>query len=99
MAVPAPAVRPAPAQNRPAPNQIAPKPASVNNAGRQPYRGHGSQSAGSDRNSGPRPKKEPKTLFARSFKSVGTRTYTAEVKEAGNGNQFIVLTESKPDAN
>ena len=44
-----------------------------------------------------REKKEPKTLFQQFFKSVGTRTYVAQVKEAGNGNQFLVLTEAKPD--
>jgi hypothetical protein len=45
--------------------------------------------------SGPKP--EPKTLFQKYFKSVGPRTYAAQVKEAGNGNHFIVLTEGKRD--
>jgi len=40
---------------------------------------------------------EAKILFQSYFKSVGPRTYAAQVKEAGNGNQFIVLTESKRD--
>jgi hypothetical protein len=40
-------------------------------------------------------KPEPKILFQKFFKSVGPRTYAAQVKEAGNGNHFIVLTEGK----
>src|SRR5437764_358868 len=54
------------------------------------------------RRSGPKsdkdkPKKEPKILFQRFFKSVGPRTYAAQIKEAGNGNHFLVLTEGKRD--
>src|SRR5215813_558141 len=44
-----------------------------------------------------RTKPEPKILFQRHFKSVGPRTYAAQVKEAGNGNHFLVLTEGKRD--
>src|ERR1700752_5232906 len=44
-----------------------------------------------------RKKAEPKTLFQQYFKSVGPRTYAAQVKEAGNGNHFIVLTEGRRD--
>src|SRR5438876_430115 len=40
---------------------------------------------------------EPKILFQKYFKSVGPRTYAAQLKEAGNGNQFLVLTEGKRD--
>lgn len=40
---------------------------------------------------------EAKILFQKFFKSVGPRTYAAQLKEAGNGNQFIVLTEGKRD--
>ena len=43
------------------------------------------------------PKPEPKILFQKYFKSVGPRTYAAQVKEAGNGNHFLVLTEGKRD--
>src|SRR5215510_2540487 len=43
------------------------------------------------------PKPDQKILFQRYFKSVGPRTYAAQVKEAGNGNHFIVLTEGKRD--
>ena len=42
-----------------------------------------------------KPKAEPKILFQSYFKSVGPRTYAAQVKEAGNGNHFLVLTEGK----
>lgn len=47
----------------------------------------------------PAARPEAKILFQQYFKSVGPRTYAAQVKEAGNGNQFIVLTESKRDKN
>jgi len=43
------------------------------------------------------PKEEPKILFQKYFKSVGPRTYASQVKEAGNGNHFLVLTEGKRD--
>jgi hypothetical protein len=40
---------------------------------------------------------EQKILFQKFFKSVGPRTYAAQVKEANNGNHFLVLTEGKRD--
>ena len=40
-------------------------------------------------------KPEPVILFQNYFKSLGPRTYAAQVKEAGNGNHFLVLTEGK----
>jgi hypothetical protein len=40
---------------------------------------------------------QPKILTQSFFKSVGPRTYAAQVKEAGNGNHFLVLTEGKRD--
>ena len=46
----------------------------------------------------PSPKPEPAILFQRFFKSLGPRTYAAQVKEASNGNHFIVLTEGKRDS-
>ena len=45
-----------------------------------------------------KPKAEPRILFQTYFKSVGPRTYAAQVKEAANGNHFLVLTEGKRDA-
>ena len=42
-------------------------------------------------------KVEPKILFQKYFKSIGPRTYAAQLKEAGNGNHFLVLTEGKRD--
>ena len=44
-----------------------------------------------------KPKQEPKILFQKYFKSVGPRTYAGQLKEAGNGNHFLVLTEGKRD--
>jgi hypothetical protein len=60
----------------------------------------------SARKSNPRPlapqksaaKPEPKILYQTYFRSVGTRTYAAQVKEASNGNHFITLTEGRRDA-
>jgi len=42
-------------------------------------------------------KPEPEILFQKYFKSVGPRTYAAQLKRATNGNQFLVLTEGKRD--
>src|SRR3984957_20404936 len=42
-------------------------------------------------------KPEPKILFQKFFKSVGPRTYVAQVKEVANGNHLLVLTEGKRD--
>jgi hypothetical protein len=36
-------------------------------------------------------------LFQKFFKSVGPRTYAAQVKQAANGNHFLVLTEGRRD--
>jgi hypothetical protein len=43
------------------------------------------------------PKPEHKILYQTYFKSVGTRTYAAQVKEAGNRNHFLLLTEGRRD--
>ncbi|WP_428937309.1 DUF3276 family protein [Fontivita pretiosa] len=45
----------------------------------------------------PAPGAEARILFQKYFKSVGPRTYAAQVKQAGNGNHFLVLTEGKRD--
>jgi hypothetical protein len=58
---------------------------------RAPYRKFGK----GGKQSGPKP--EPKILFQQFFKSVGPRTYVAQVKQAANGNHFLVLTEGKRD--
>jgi hypothetical protein len=42
-------------------------------------------------------KPDARILFQRYFKSVGPRTYAAQVKEASNGNHFLVITEGKRD--
>lgn len=36
-------------------------------------------------------------LFQTYFKSVGPRTYAAQMKRAGNGNHYLVFTEGKRD--
>jgi hypothetical protein len=64
----------------------------------------GAQAAASGR---PSPASRPATrdanrppdpiLFQQFFKSVGPRTYVAQVKTAGNGNPYLVLTEGKRD--
>ena len=41
--------------------------------------------------------REDPILFQHYFKSVGPRTYAAQIKEARNGNQYLVLTEGKRD--
>jgi hypothetical protein len=39
-------------------------------------------------------------LFQKFFKSMGPRTYAAQVKQAANGNHYLILTEGyrKPDS-
>ena len=46
---------------------------------------------------GPGSKPQAEILFQKYFKSVGPRTYAAQLKQAGNGNHFLVLTEGKRD--
>lgn len=53
----------------------------------------------------PRPKAQPfrgekqpdPILFQTYFKSVGPRTFAAQMKRAGNGNHYLVFTEGKRD--
>jgi len=42
-------------------------------------------------------KPEPKILHQTFFKSVGPRTYAAQVKELANGNHMLMLTEGRRD--
>ena len=42
-------------------------------------------------------KPEHEILFQTYFKSVGPRTYAAQVKKASNDNHYLVLTEGKRD--
>jgi hypothetical protein len=42
-------------------------------------------------------KPDAKILFQKFFKSIGPRTYAAQIKEAGNGNHYLVLIEGKRD--
>ena len=43
------------------------------------------------------PKQPDPILFQTYFKSVGPRTYAAQMKRAGNGNHYLVFTEGKRD--
>src|SRR4051812_11312281 len=43
------------------------------------------------------PESEHEILFQKFFKSVGPRTYAAQVKKARNGNHYVVLMEGKRD--
>lgn len=45
----------------------------------------------------PEAKPEAKILFQKFFHSVGPRTYATQVKELGNGNHLLVITEGKRD--
>ena len=46
----------------------------------------------------PRKDAEHEILFQKYFKSVNPqRTYASQVKKAGNGNQYVVITEGKRD--
>jgi hypothetical protein len=53
--------------------------------------------AASRQNAAKAARREPEILFQKFFKSAGPRTYAAQVKRAGNGNHFLVLTEGKRD--
>jgi hypothetical protein len=65
-------------------------------AARKPF--SSTRSARSPRPSGPAGgKAEHEILFQQYFKSVGPRTYAAQVKRANNGNHYLVLTEGKRD--
>jgi hypothetical protein len=82
-----PAKPSAPRPSTPAAGEKSRNGASAN--GRQIPTASGSAKGGKDG--------EPKILFQKYFKSVGPRTYAAQVKECANGNHFLVLTEGKRD--
>jgi hypothetical protein len=44
-----------------------------------------------------KPRVEHPILFQHFFKSVGPRTYAAQVKKASNGNHYITITEGRRD--
>jgi hypothetical protein len=60
----------------------------------RPFKGRSPK--GAPRKSGPT-SAEHEILFQDYFKSVGPRTYAAQVKKAGNGNHYLVITEGKRD--
>jgi hypothetical protein len=95
------APRPAPAVARPAParpaSNVHPSPPHRTNPA--PANRNASPRSGpcSNSSTAPQAKCEHQILFQHFFKSVGPRTYAAQVKEAGNGNHYLVLTEGKRD--
>src|SRR5687768_16882155 len=74
---------PAQAPARPAPARPAPARARSGKSAKAP--------------AGPRPTSEHEILFQKYFKSVGPRTYAAQVKRATNRNHYLVLTEGQRD--
>lgn len=74
--------------NTSAPGNASPRGDPPVAGGRPPLRGN--------RSAGPRPPQaEHEILFQKFFKSVGPRTYAAQVKRARNGNHYLILTEGK----
>jgi len=71
---------------------------SSNGASGSARNGAGNGSVNGNRYGKSQPKPEPKILFQKFFRSVGPRTYAAQVKELANGNHLLVLTEGKRDA-
>jgi hypothetical protein len=59
--------------------------------------GGAKRSASSSSSGGPSSPDEHDILFQKFFKSVGPRTYAAQVKRAKNGNHYLVLMEGKRD--
>jgi hypothetical protein len=62
-----------------------------------PSRAPATRRFGATANPKGKPKEEARILFQQFFKSVGPRTYAAQIKEASNGNHYLVLTEGKRD--
>lgn len=88
----APQSRPFPSNSRPAPRRFSGDRSSARPA-RYPAK---PRSASGKPGAGPN-KPEADILFQKFFQSVGPRTYAAQLKRAGNGNHFLVLTEGKRD--
>ena len=102
---PAPSVRP-PAAGNPAPFRVAPAsvPGAVSSSTPSssaprtaPPGASSAPAAPGAKPAAATPPGEQKILFQKFFKSVGPRTYAAQVKEANNGNHFLVVTEGKRD--
>lgn len=70
--------------------------ASSSNSAAQPRRSTPARKGEADR-AGGQSMPEAEILFQKYFKSVGPRTYAAQLKRANNGNHFLVLTEAKRD--
>ena len=68
-----------------------------NAAGRPPGTSPAPRPGAGPRGAAGSDKPEHEILFQQYFKSVGPRTYAAQVKKANNGNHYLVLTEGKRD--
>lgn len=66
-------------------------------SGRPNVQGARPAPAGPPRQAGENAPAEHEILFQQFFKSVGPRTYVAQVKRANNGNHYVVLTEGRRD--
>src|SRR4051812_15036358 len=96
----APGFRPNPSKPSNAPPNSKPSSlARASNAARpaSPPRQTGVDQSARQKPGTPDARPEQKILCQSFFKSVGPRTYAAQVKEAGNGNHFILLTEGNRD--
>lgn len=87
-----PARRPA-GVSRPPQSPRRPGPARVTGGRSGPGRPPGARAV----SNGPASRAEHDILFQKYFKSVGPRTYAAQLKRASNGNHYLVLTEGKRD--
>ena len=98
MPAPTPRPRPTSANSRPtSPSSAAAPskpPSGAPSPSRPPRRGNFGRGNGRPAQGD---KAEHEILFQTYFKSVGPRTYAAQVKRATNQNQYLVLTEGKRD--
>lgn len=90
----APTQRPA-VTSRPPQNFRRPGPVESRRPGGRP--GGNARRAAPPGGARPAEKAEHEILFQKYFKSVGPRTYAAQIKKANNGNHYLVLTEGKRD--
>ncbi len=94
------AARPSPPQSASYPQSANPKRAPRESASAPPLDARSVRGRKPGWKKGPRAdaqKTPDPILFQTYFKSVGPRTYAAQLKRAGNGNQYLVFTEGKRD--
>jgi hypothetical protein len=79
------------------PSLKAPPSAKAGSPGKPAFAGKSAFPAKAGPSAAKADKAEHEILFQKYFKSVGPRTYAAQVKRATNGNHYLVLTEGKRD--